>query len=621
MQSTKNKTTIPDYCKHGDAVMWSVSFKAMLLKYGNDIYTKKFLLCKYCLDEASLNDNLIYDYDILIKDLLSIKKPGKELIYATHPELYAGICSFTKHLHINNWFLSVYMFKNNLRTLPVCKYCGQDIQIVYTKDVVPQFCPGKCKSNFLKESGHYTRILHDHHEKVNTELYENRYAALNYKVTLQGSNASVHDYCQHGNVVIKKWNLNKLYELHSDNLNEKKYLLCDQCKESYIDQFENLNYDEQLKLLNSLNTKGSNEKIIYRIYPELFKAITQFSKKYDDLIWSEKVFLFKHNLSTKNKCSHKDCNEEVNFCYSKTNYNMYCEKHLNSITVSSQENIIFKWVRTHFPDAKQSYRTLGKELDIFIPSKKIGIEFNGLYWHNEFNRTKDEHFKKWKLCNENNISLLYIWEDDWNLKQNIIKSIIKAKLGLLDIKIYARKCTIKNVSNDDKTTFLNENHLQGACPSSINLGLYYNEELVSLMTFGKKRMVLRSKSASLKDYELLRFCNKLETSVVGGASKLLTHFIKIYEPGTILSYASCDISDGSFYETLGFISKGHTGLNYWWYKNNLKQHRSNFMKHKLVKAGYDINKTEDEIMRDRGFVKIWGTGNMKYERTFPKNII
>jgi hypothetical protein len=165
---------------------------------------------------------------------------------------------------------------------------------------------------------------------------------------------------------------------------------------------------------------------------------------------------------------------------------------------------------------------------------------------------------------------------------------------------------IKEVKKDKIRKFLINNHLQGFVPSSIKLGLYYNDELVSLMTFGKRKISGKSY------YELLRFCSKLNTSVIGGASRLFKNFLLLGHKN-IISYASCDISNGSLYKILGFNEIGHTGVNYWWSNNINKYHRSNFMKHKLVKDGADLIKTENEIMHEKGFYKIYGTGNLKYE--------
>jgi hypothetical protein len=122
---------------------------------------------------------------------------------------------------------------------------------------------------------------------------------------------------------------------------------------------------------------------------------------------------------------------------------------------------------------------------------------------------------------------------------------------------------------------------------------------------------MKSKSQE-NEYELLRFCNKLNTSVIGGASKLFSYFIEQYKPEIIVSYANLDISNGNLYEILGFLKQQTININYWWVKNGKRYHRSNFMKHKLVKEGADPNKTEKEIMLERKYVKLWGTGNLKY---------
>jgi hypothetical protein len=130
------------------------------------------------------------------------------------------------------------------------------------------------------------------------------------------------------------------------------------------------------------------------------------------------------------------------------------------------------------------------------------------------------------------------------------------------------------------------------------------------MTFGKKRMIMKGKSQE-NEYELLRFCNKLDTSVVGGASKLFKYFVDNYKPKQVISYANCDISDGNLYKILNFNKKS-LSINYWWSDLKKRYNRSNFMKHKLIKEGASPNKTENEIMKERNYYKIWGTGNISY---------
>jgi hypothetical protein len=149
--------------------------------------------------------------------------------------------------------------------------------------------------------------------------------------------------------------------------------------------------------------------------------------------------------------------------------------------------------------------------------------------------------------------------------------------------------------------------------SSVNLGLYYNNELVSLMTFGKKRLALGNKKSNNDEYELIRFCNKLNTSVVGGASKLLNHFIKTYNPVEILSYADKRWSNGNLYKKLGFIEVKSTSPNYFYVVNKKRKNRFEFRKDVLVKDGFDSSKTEFQIMEDRGIPRIYDVGNFLFK--------
>jgi hypothetical protein len=333
----------------------------------------------------------------------------------------------------------------------------------------------------------------------------------------------------------------------------------------------------------------------------------------------EKCFLFSNSLSETPICQLDDCTNKTTFAQASKHYNMYCEKHKYTFNTSKAERELFLFVKKLHENTFQTNRDVlnGKELDIYIPDKNLAIEYNGLYNHSELFKEKNYHFNKWNDCIKKDIKLLTIWESDWDFKQEIVKSIIKNQLGLTENKIYARNTIIKIVNYKDAKEFLNNNHLQGVCSASIKYGLYHQNELVSLMTFGKKRMILKSKSLKERQYELLRFCNKLNTSVIGGASKLFNYFIEQHKPEIIISYANCDISNGQLYEILNFINKGHTGAGYKWIKGNKTYHRSIFMKQKLVKEGADPNKTEEEIMREKGYHKIWNCGNIKYEYEKP----
>jgi hypothetical protein len=259
----------------------------------------------------------------------------------------------------------------------------------------------------------------------------------------------------------------------------------------------------------------------------------------------------------------------------------------------------------------QSYKINRKEIDVYLPELKIGFEFNGLRWHSELFVNNDYHIKKTKLCRENNVRLIHVFEDDFDFKIDIVKSIIGNILKTSN-KIYGRKTKIKIIKDKEIVKdFLNKNHLQGFVNTNMNYGLYYNDELISLMTFMKTRKVL-NKTHKDGEYELVRFCNKIGISVVGGASKLFKKFIKDYNPISVLSY--CDISwaNGDLYKNLGFELIGVSKPNYYYVINGKRENRINYQKHKLVKKGYDVNLTEVEIMYELGYYRIFNCGNEKY---------
>jgi len=294
---------------------------------------------------------------------------------------------------------------------------------------------------------------------------------------------------------------------------------------------------------------------------------------------------------------------------------------VNSKSISGQENNILEFISNHYPNVISSDRNLlnGKEIDIYIPELNLGFEFNGLYWHSEIYKERTYHLDKTKECLNNDTILFHIWEDDWLYKQDIVKSMILNKLGKTPNKIFARKCEVREISDNKLIReFLNKNHIQGFVGSKVKIGLFYNDDLVSLMTFGNLRKSLGQKSKE-GSYEMLRFCNKLNTNVVGGASKLFKHFLKNYDVKEVVSYSDSSRSDGNLYKKLGFSLIHETDPNYYWIVDGVRKHRFNFRKDKLVKEGADPNKTEIEIMNGKGFYRIFDCGSRKWNFHMPKS--
>ena len=307
------------------------------------------------------------------------------------------------------------------------------------------------------------------------------------------------------------------------------------------------------------------------------------------------TFLSKHYDGTHKHCQH---------CYPASN--------------DFEEKEITKFIQT-IANVKviENTRTIISplELDIYIPEKDIAIEFDGLYWHSENSCKLDAnyHLHKTELCEEKGIQLIHVFENEWLTKQPIVKSRIKNLLGVYDKTVFARKCTVKEVDSVVSRQFQDENHIQGAVNAKVNLGLFFNEELISLMTFGKCRFDKKH------EWELLRFCNKLGYHVPGGAGKLLKHFERNFHPKSLVSYADRRWSKGKLYEALGFKLDHISPPNYWYWKNieNL-QSRIKFQKHKLknLLEKFDESKSEVENMKDNGYHRIYDCGNLVFEKTY-----
>ncbi len=243
------------------------------------------------------------------------------------------------------------------------------------------------------------------------------------------------------------------------------------------------------------------------------------------------------------------------------------------------------------------------EIDAFIKEKNIGFEYNGLYWHSDIFKASSYHLNKSKYFEEKGIRIYHIFEDEWIEKQEIIKSIINTKLNIYKETIYARKTILKEVGIKEAQDFQEDNHIQGKSGSLIKLGLYYENELVSLMTFGKSRF---NKSYQ---WELVRFVNKKNTKIIGGASKLFKNFIN-NNKGSIISYSDERLFDGGLYKILGFKFLYQTTPQFHYTKNEKRFNRMNFQKHTLKNkfSNFDENLTGKEIMKLNGYNRIYDCG-------------
>lgn len=255
------------------------------------------------------------------------------------------------------------------------------------------------------------------------------------------------------------------------------------------------------------------------------------------------------------------------------------------------------------------------EVDLYLPDLSIAFEYNGLYWHSEIHKDKFYHKKKTEYLLNKGIKLYHIWEDSWIYNKDIIKSMVSSVIGVNTTRIHGRKCEIGYVDYNTYKNFCEDNHLKGQAPASKIIGLFYKNELVSLMSFSRTRKLIDSKE-TIYEYELIRSCTKKYNVVIGGASKILSFFFK--EMGVTTSLVTyCDVSfspdpERTVYNKCGMSYIKTTDPGFYWIIDGKRSNRLNWTKEKLIKNGYDPLKKADDIMRDSGSYKLWDCGNHKF---------
>ena len=269
--------------------------------------------------------------------------------------------------------------------------------------------------------------------------------------------------------------------------------------------------------------------------------------------------------------------------------------YLNDFSCSQPEQIIRNIVAEIGLPVKYNDRHLKKEIDVYLYENNVGIECNGVYWHSLNNSITDKeqvyrHYDKHKLCSDNGIFLLQFWDIEINNRTDIVRSMIRSKLGYSDNRIYARNCDIRDVDNKEANAFVKQNHLSGVSPvASIKKGLYHNDELVMIMTFSIPRF---NKNY---DLELIRSCTKINHNVIGGFSKLMN----CMSGYSVISYADKRYSDGGSYLKNGFVLLKETLPGFKWVtptslSNRLKYKNSDGYK-KLWDCGHYVFVKEKRI--------------------------
>lgn len=316
----------------------------------------------------------------------------------------------------------------------------------------------------------------------------------------------------------------------------------------------------------------------------------------------------------------KNCNNEFKTCWNNIQQGFLCPTcYIRNGGTSIAETEIFNYIQSILPDdlILKNYKKLiyPYELDILIPNKKLAIEHNGLLWHsNSINHNRVDkyyHLTKTNECKKHGIKLLHIFEDEWIYKKDIVKNRISHILGVnMTKKINGRDCVIKEIDSRLKNDFLTKYHIQGIDISKINLGGFYNDELVAVMTFSRGNI---SKGSKVIEgvWELNRFCTNYNYHIPGIAGKLLKYFQRNYKWNKIFSYADLRWSDGNLYKALNFNLDYYTQPNYWYIKGYNRIHRFN-----LRKSKNDPTDIPEKLLRlKEGYRILYDCGSIKFSIT------
>jgi len=526
-------------------------------------------------------------------------------------EIYDSLMVYKKKYNFDGYSFGevFYHYINKLEPIKCSKdYCNNKPTYESIFRGYRKYCSNKCKSN--------DKEWRDKVEKTNLAKYgvKNPFQSKEIqekikKTLIETLGVDNPSKC---NIIKEKIEVSKS-KLNQDDINKKREDTC-------LIKYGQFNVSQSKIIKDKISNKTKKNWIDKKLKNKVRKS-TYHKLNRIKLLESCNLSLINYDDETdiisviSNKCNHSFDTRTKTISNRKSNNVEQCLicTPLNSFK-STPETAIYEFIKENYNGTiiRLNKSILdGKELDIYLPELNLAFEHNGLYWHCEKYYNNKYHMEKTNNCLKKGIKLIHIWGDDWIYRKDIVKSRILNLLNKSN-RIWARKCIIMNINNKDANIFYSLNHIQGnIMASKYNVGLFYNNELVSLMSFGSYRKNLNHKKKA-NSYELTRFCNKINTSVIGAASKLFTYFVKTYDPLEILSCADRSWSNGDLYDKIGFNFLHNTKENYYYIIDGMRQNRFLFQKHKLVKEGFDKSKTEHQIMLDRKIFRVYDSGSKIY---------
>ena len=264
------------------------------------------------------------------------------------------------------------------------------------------------------------------------------------------------------------------------------------------------------------------------------------------------------------------------------------------------------------------------EIDVYLPALRIGIEYNGCYWHSDKveKNTRKNEFKH--LCAQtDDIRLITVWDYDWKTKPEVVKRHLLHAFDLNPSpRINARSCAITPITGTEANRFYAEHHLQGPCRGGvIHIGLRHKDTLVAAMSF-TQGATRRGKNES-GEWELARYATS--AIVRGGASRLFKQFIQQTGAEKVWSFSDQQHFAGKLYETLGFEKDGELPSDYKVVNPNSMRvwHKSLWQRKNIPKRIEELGssetfdpktdpRTEQQMQDQLRVLRVWDAGKIRW---------
>lgn len=494
--------------------------------------------------------------------------------------------------------------KDGSKEIIECLNCETELEVYKSSE--KKFCSHKCYVNYNEKTGGFDERL----EKGRKRIVE-KYGAMGWgsdEIKNRAMKTKIEKYGHRGYNNRKKSRQTKIKRHGDPNYNNRE-----KARKTCLTKYGDPNYNNHEQAVKT-RKKSKYDRICKS--SEYAHVEPLFSEdEYDGIGYFDRYEF---------KCV--ECDEEFDDYLYKGNVPRCpnCWDGWNHTGTSEMETEIYKFLKSAYDgEIIRNDRSVlkSKELDFYIPEKDTAIEFNGIYWHGETNgKTRNYHLNKTCECEEQGIQLIHVFEDEWVYKKKIVRRRLKHILGVSDQKpVYARNCQVKEIETDQKTEFLERYHIDGAGRSSVKLGLFngkfFNSDLIAVMTFGTPSVAQGHRDTD-GVWEMKRFA--LSKPVVGAAGKLFKHFIRNWDPETVITYADRRWSSSldTVYEKIGFERDGTSNPNYFYFRDGIKRkHRFNFRKSELDEKleSFDPDLTEWENMQINGYDRIWDCGHLKFK--------